>query len=87
MGFDKPEWGRYTMNGKKLYAHVFDRGISSIMLDGLKGKVKSARLLSDYSEMQFSEPFFSKNNPSAIYLNIPEGLPDEKDTVVEFELN
>lgn len=87
VGFDKPEWGRYTMNGKKLYAHVFDRGISSIMLDGLKGKVKSARLLSDYSEMQFSEPFFSKNNPTAIYLNIPEGLPDEKDTVVEFELN
>lgn len=85
-GFAKPEWGRYTMNGKKLYAHILDKGVEGIMFDGLKGKVKSARLLSDYSEIKFSEPFFAVNNPTAVYVYTPDVLMDDTDTVIEFEL-
>ena len=48
--FPKPEWGRYTQKGKKLYAHVLERGIGPVGFVGLGGKVKSARLLCDGSE-------------------------------------
>ena len=40
-GLPKPEWGRYTRNGNKLYAHILERGIGPIALQGLKAKVKS----------------------------------------------
>lgn len=30
--FPKPEWGRYTQKGKKLYAHVLERGIGPLDL-------------------------------------------------------
>ena len=32
----KPEWGRYTRRGDRLYAHILDRGIGPINLRGLR---------------------------------------------------
>ncbi|MBS4197401.1 alpha-L-fucosidase [Lederbergia citri] len=86
----KPEWGRYTQNGNKLYAHVFDRGIGPIYFAGLKDKIKKARLLADGSELKIETPWMAEQYSdieSGAFINL-EGarLPDENDTVIELEL-
>lgn len=86
----KPEWGRYTRKGNKLYAHVFDRGIGPIYFAGLKDKIKRARLLRDGTELKVDLPWMAEQ-----YSDIDSGafitlkgarLPDERDTVIELEL-
>lgn len=84
---EKPEWGRYTGRGKKLYAHIFDRGIGQIHLEGLAGKVRSARLLADGSEISTDRPWNEEYNTEDSFLNLrTAGLPDDADTVVEIDL-
>lgn len=90
--FEKPEWGRYTQNGKKLYAHIIEESIGAIALPGVKGKVKKARRLSDGYEMTLISPWVAKEFPDSEFVNY--GKPDycsftveEKiDTVIELEL-
>lgn len=90
--FSKPEWGRYTQNGKKLYAHIFEESIGAINLEGLGGKINKVRLLQDGSEMIPSKPWNVMEYPNDAFINFgtPETwsfpLPDEIDTVVELEL-
>lgn len=87
----KPEWGRYTQKGNKLYAHVYDRGIGPIYFAGLKGKIKKARLLADGSELHVATPWMAENysdtDQGAFITLAGAELPDEKDTVIELELN
>ncbi|GGI44771.1 alpha-L-fucosidase [Paenibacillus marchantiophytorum] len=88
----KPEWGRYTQKGNRLYAHIFEENIGSINLNGLAGRIKKARLLADGSEVFLNRPwnailfmedaFLSFAKPEA--LTYP--LPDKRNTVVELEL-
>ncbi|MBM7583185.1 alpha-L-fucosidase [Caldicoprobacter guelmensis] len=86
-GLPKPEWGRYTKKGNKLYAHIFERGIGPIAIQGIKGKVKRARLLADGSEVSLQKPWNAHHYGDAIFLNFRSSkLPDEIDTVVELEL-
>ncbi len=88
----KPEWGRYTSNGNKLYAHIFEESIGPVNLAGLAGRVKQARLLSDGSELFVSRPWNTEMYPNDAFFNFarPEvltyPLPDERDTVVELTL-
>lgn len=87
----KPEWGRYTQKGNKLYAHVLDRGIGPIYFAGLKGKIKKARLLADGSELQVFTPWMAatySDTETGAFITLPGGrLPDEYDTVIELELS
>ncbi|MDR2419044.1 MAG: alpha-L-fucosidase [Treponema sp.] len=91
-GIDKPEWGRFTCKGDKLYAHIYEPQTGGLCLPNLARKIKKLRLLADGSEIQvvkhwnlveypqhtffFLNPWSSDNYP----------LPDPKDTVVEVEL-
>lgn len=50
-GYEKPEWGRFTQGRDRLYVHIFDRGIGPVILLGVMGKIRSARLLCDGSEV------------------------------------
>jgi alpha-L-fucosidase len=90
--FKKPEWGRYTQNGNKLYAHIFEGSIGPVNLKGLGGKVKKARLLSDGSELQLRIPWNASEFKGDAFINFGSPdyhtfpLPDETDTVVELEL-
>jgi len=86
----KPEWGRYTQRGNRLYAHVFDRGVGPTYFAGLKGRIKRARLLQDGTELKVELPWMAEQ-----YSDIAGGafvtlkgarLPDERDTVIELEL-
>jgi len=84
---NKPEWGRYTQVGSKLYAHILERGIGPVNLEGMAGKVKSAHFLGDGSEINTSVPWNAKDNTKDLFLNLSSyRLPDEIDTVVELEL-
>ncbi|QJD86636.1 alpha-L-fucosidase [Cohnella herbarum] len=88
----KPEWGRYTQKGNKLYAHLFEESVGPVNLAGLAGRVKHARLLSDGSEIFVSRPWNAVMYPNDAFFNFskPEHftypLPDERDTVVEITL-
>jgi len=83
----KPEWGRYTQRGKRLYAHVFERGVGALRFEGLGGKVKKARLLMDGSELQLHQPWNARDNTADAFVRFAAArLPDPLDTVVELEL-
>ncbi|HVM72486.1 MAG TPA: alpha-L-fucosidase [Anaerolineales bacterium] len=85
--FPKPEWGRYTQNGKRLYAHIYERGIGPVNLRGLAGKVRRARLLADGSEIKLERPWMVTEYPEDAFVDFPSArLPDGLDTVVELEL-
>lgn len=89
---EKPEWGYFTQNGKFLYAHVFDGNIGALPVPSIKGKVKKVRLLSDGSEMNLIDTWNIKEFSDYAFINFGPNptatypLPDETDTVVEFEL-
>ncbi|GHU64197.1 alpha-L-fucosidase [Spirochaetia bacterium] len=90
--YEKPEWGRFTQKGKKLYAHVLDAQAGGICLPNLAGKIEKLRLLSDGSEIKPAQYWNLAEYPQHAYFfinghsfdNYP--LPDPKDTVVEITL-
>lgn len=83
----KPDWGRWTRNGKKLYAHLLDRGIGPINLRGLEGKVEYARLIADGSEVRLERPWNAAEYPDDAFVTFQSAeLPDDWDTVVELTL-
>jgi len=91
-GYPKPEWGRYTQKGNRLYAHVMEPQVGAVCLERLAGKVKAMRLCRDRSEIK--ETFYwnlEEYNENAFFF-FGAGdvdcypLPDERDTVVEVEL-
>ncbi|MCR1843411.1 UNVERIFIED_CONTAM: alpha-L-fucosidase [Murimonas intestini] len=90
--YPKPEWGRFTQNGNKLYAHVLEEQVGAICLPKMAGKVKSMRLVSDGSEIK--ESFFwnlKEYTDNAFFFFDSKSsdcypLPDDRDTVVEITL-
>ncbi|HZK95527.1 MAG TPA: alpha-L-fucosidase [Prolixibacteraceae bacterium] len=94
--FSKPEWGWFTQKGNNVYAHILEPNIGQFYLKHMMGKVKSATLLFDGSEMILSKfwngdnkPFVAKddlfmNFGMPIQLTYP--LPDPRNTVVKIEL-
>lgn len=85
--FPKPDWGRYTQKGQRLFAHIFEKPVGGIPLLGLGGKVRQARLLADGSEVDMKRPWNAGKNEEDAFLNLPgTELPDPRCTVVELEL-
>jgi alpha-L-fucosidase len=85
----KPDFGRYTRGGSKLYAHVFDNSLGLLPLLGFKkGAVKQARLLATGAELSAADDWTSSNYSDA-FVNLGPNpvLPDEIDTVIELTLN
>ncbi len=88
----KPEWGRYTGKGKRLYAHVMEEQVGAICLLGLAGKIEKMRLLKDGSEIQESSYWNLKEYKEHSYFFFDSKaedaypLPDPTDTVVEIFL-
>ena len=85
----KPENGRITGNGNKLYYHVMENAIGSVPLYGIsRDKVKAVRLLSDGSELKIADNWIVNNYPDIAFVDISSSpyLPDEIDTVVEVVL-
>ena len=90
--YEKPEWGRFTQNGKKLYAHIMEAQTGGICLPGFAGKIEKMRLLSDKSEVKAAGYWNLSEYPNDVFFfTSPESydsypLPDQADTVIEITL-
>ena len=89
----KPEWGRYTRNGNRLYAHVFEAPIGPLALTGLKKQdILKIRRLSDGAEMKLSDNWVTTAYGDIPFVSFGEvgnytyPLPDPIDTVLEITL-
>ncbi|MBC7960093.1 MAG: alpha-L-fucosidase [Vallitaleaceae bacterium] len=91
--FPKPEWGYFTQKGNWLYAHILDGNVGALPVPNIQGKIKKVRLLSDGSEMKLLDSWNIKEYTDYAFINFGPvdsftyPIPDEKDTVVAFELN
>ncbi len=88
----KPDWGRYTQNGNRIYAHVMDKCIGPVVLKGLKGRIKKARRLWDGFEMPVLDPWIGREYPDCGFINFGKeeactlDVDGSPDTVIEIEL-
>ncbi|GHV87966.1 alpha-L-fucosidase [Spirochaetia bacterium] len=90
--FGKPEWGRFTQKGNRLYAHIYESQVGGLCLYGMAGKIEKLRLLADGSEVKLTNHWNLQQYPehAFFFLNPESGdnypLPDPVDTVVEITL-
>jgi len=91
--FPKPEWGRFTQNGKTLYAHIYEAQAGAVCLMNMDGMLKKARLLADGSETRIPKKEWNLSEYKEhefLFLKPGHGnnypLPDAIDTVVEITL-
>ncbi len=85
----KPEWGRYTQKGKKVYAHIFEESVNAVTVDLPPDRIEKARLLRDGAEIWLEKPWNAAAFPSKTFFTFGGQsfpLPDETDTVVELTL-
>lgn len=61
--FPKPEYGRFTQNGKNLYVHIYEQQVGPVPLIGMKGKVTDAYRLSDGAQLHVSDSWVTKEFP------------------------
>ena len=88
-GLPKPDWGRLTRNGNRLYAHVTEPCINAVALKIPADRILKARLLSDGSEIAVETPWNAVAFPDYSFFTFGGRsfpLPDDRDTVVEFTL-
>ena len=83
----KPDWGRFTRKGRTLYAHLFEKPMGPAALEGLRGKVRRARVLADGSEVGIDVPWNVPHDSPDAWLTLPgTRLPDPLDTVISLEM-
>ncbi len=88
----KPEWGRYTRQGNRLYAHVFEPPIGPLALLDVEGsQIAAMRLLADGSEIKRSTSWITNAYTGVTFAEVDHlthdcMLPDPIDTVIEIEL-
>ena len=88
-GLPKPDFGRYTRRGDRLYAHVFENTVGPLPLFGVdKDRILSIRRLADGSEVRLSHSWVHSDYPALAFAELgPDPvLPDEIDTVLEIRL-
>lgn len=89
---EKPEWGRYTQKGNKIYAHVMEPIVGSVPVTIPEEKIQKVRLLQTGIELPLGKNWMTANYPdyTFIALNPNTGftysLPDPIDTVIEITL-
>jgi len=73
-------WGVTTQRGSAVYVHVLDWNQPVLALAGMPRPVRSARLLRDGSNVEFSAV------KGELVLKLPEPRPEEVDRVIVLEL-
>ncbi len=85
----KPEWGRITQNGEKMYVHWMYPKIGHINLKGYGEKVKAVYFLADGAEAPSSNSWWGNKDEDNFFINVNKptyktySLPDKIDTVFE----
>ena len=80
----RPDWGRCTAKGQKLYLHVFDwptSGTLAVPLD--KADVKKAYLLADKKKVSMPVG----GGAAETMISLPDKAPDEVDSVIVVVMN
>ena len=88
-GMEKPDAGRITRKGNKLYYHLFENTIGPMPLAGLKREqIDHVRMLATGAEIPLAIDGFSANYPDIVFADLgPDPvLPDPVDTVLEVTL-
>lgn len=88
-GLEKPDYGRVTRRGDRLYYHVYENAIGPLPLPGLKREeIGSIRLLATGAEVPISTSWVHSDYPEMVFADLgPDpALPDEVDTVLEIRL-
>lgn len=86
---ERPDWGRYTQKGNKLYVHIFEPCINAYMLNIHPEKIEKIRLLQDQSEIVPETPWNAVHLDDKTFFTFAGNtfpLPNELDTVVEVTL-
>jgi Alpha-L-fucosidase len=91
--YPKPDFGRFTANGKKLYAHVMEGFIGPVCIAGISNdQIKSVRLLSSGAELPLVNTWATDNYKNYVFIGLGSNalgtyaLPDKIDTVIEITL-
>lgn len=85
----KPDYGRVTQKGNKLYYHVTEPQIGFIPLTGIsKDQVDHIRLLETGAELKIDNGWITDNYPNIVFVSLgPDpALPNPTDTVIEVTL-
>ena len=85
----KPDNGRMTQNGNKLYYHIMEMSIGGIPLYGInKEQIESIILLNDGTEVQVMDYWTVNNYPDIVFIDFKNtnDLPNPIDTVLEITL-
>ena len=88
-GIEKPDFGRVTAKGKKLYFHMYENTIGPVPLPQLKKEdIASIRWLATGAEIPISTSWVHSDYPDIVFADLgPDPvLPDEIDTVLEVTL-
>ncbi len=88
-GFDKPDFGRITRNGNRLYFHVYENTLGPLPLPGLKKEdIKAIRFLATGAEIPISTSWVHSDYPEIVFADLGDDpvLPDPIDTVIEVVL-
>ena len=85
----KPEFGRVTQKGNRLYFHIYENTLGPLPLVGLKKEqIARIRWLATGAEIPISTSWVHSDYPEIVFANLgPDPvLPDEVDTVTEVTL-
>ena len=88
----KPDWGRFTQKGSTVYAHILEAPVGPLCLPDLAGRVGLVRAVATGHEVKQADTWSTKSHAQHAFLTfgpVPHEtypLPDDVDTVVEFEL-
>ena len=83
---EKPEFGRITRKGNRLFFHIFENTLGALPLMGLKKEeVASLRLLHSGKPVPISTSWVHSDYPEILFADLgPDPvLPDPTDTVLE----
>ena len=86
---EKPEFGRITRNGNRLYFHIYENTLGALPLLGVdKDAVASLRLLEGNRPVKISTSWVHSDYPEILFADLGQdpNLPDPIDTVLEIQL-
>ena len=87
---ERPDYGRLTANGDKLYFHIYENTLGPLPLMGLsKENIRSIRYLATGAEIPISTSWVHSDYPDIVFADLGPSpdLPDPVDTVIEVCLN
>ena len=88
-GLEKPDYGRVTRNGDRLYFHIYENTLGPLPLLGLREQeISSLRYLATGAEVRISTSWVHSDYPEIVFADLGPNpvLPDEIDTVLEVTL-